>query len=159
MKFPILLFVVLVLFFLIPYLVQAKLVPCGCVGYNEKGECCEEIETTADGKITCKKVGTPCQLCHLFVLFDNIVDFLLLNIVPPLAILMLVIAGTMYMLAYLEVIGDPKWIVQAKSLIHSVLIGLIIIYGAWLLVNFFFQIIGVQKWTGLEKGWWEIKCP
>jgi hypothetical protein len=161
MKFPILLFLffVLVLSFLIPYLVQAGLVPCGCVGYDEEGNCCGSIRITADGKIECESKGEPCQLCHLFVLFDRIVDFLLLNIVPPLAILMVVIAGTMYILAYLEVIGNPNWIVQAKSLIYSVLIGVIIIYGAWLLVNFFLQIIGVESWTGLEKGWWEIKCP
>jgi hypothetical protein len=158
MKFPILLFFVLVLSFLIPCLVQAGLVPCGCAGYTETGQCCASI-TTTDGKIECVGTGEPCQLCHLFVLFDRIVDFLLLNIVPPLAILMLVIAGTMYILAYLEVIGNPNWIVQAKSLIYSVLIGVIIIYGAWLLVNFFLQIIGVETWTGLEKGWWEIKCP
>jgi hypothetical protein len=139
------------------------LVPCGCVGYStekgKEGKCCASTTITADGEIRCEIEGEPCQLCHLFVLFDRIVDFLLFRIVPPLAILMLVIAGTMYILAYLEVIGNPNWIVQAKSLIYSVLIGVIIIYGAWVLVNFFLQIIGVQDWTGLEKGWWKINCP
>ncbi|MDI6603006.1 MAG: pilin [Patescibacteria group bacterium] len=161
----------LILFFFssIPHLVQAKLVPCGCVGYFKKGTeevCCAEIKTDEqgnvitdeEGKVICKEEGTPCQFCHLFVLFKNIVDFLLFEIVPLLAILMIVIAGAMYILAYLEVVGDPKWISQAKSLIWSVVIGLILIYGAWLIVNLFFQIIGVEQWTGLGT-WWEIKCP
>ncbi|PIR71560.1 MAG: hypothetical protein COU43_01940 [Candidatus Nealsonbacteria bacterium CG10_big_fil_rev_8_21_14_0_10_37_25] len=62
------------------------------------------------------------------------------------------------MLAHMEVVGSPNWIIQAKSLIWSVVIGLIIIYGAWLIVSLFFQIIGIAEWTDL-KTWWQIKCP
>jgi len=110
------------------------------------------------GLVPCGGTDCPCQFCDLFVLFKKIVDFLLFTIVPPLAILMLVIAGAMYMLAHMEVVGSPNWIIQAKSLIWSVVIGLIIIYGAWLIVSLFFQIIGIAEWTDL-KAWWQIKCP
>lgn len=117
------------------------------------------------------KERKPCQFCHLFVLFKNIVNFLLIPdkdlnnnvpLVPVIALLMIVIAGAMYILAYVETIGNPEWIKQAKSLLWSVVIGLIIIYGAWVIVNLFFEIIGISEtkdWTDL-KTWWKIKgCP
>lgn len=121
----------------------------------------------AAGLVPCGGQGEPpCQFCHLFVLFKNIVDFLLvpsplnnnIPLVPLIATVMVVIAGVMFMLAHLEAIGKPDWINQAKSLLWAVFWGLIIIYGAWLIVNLFFQIIGVQTWTGLEN-WWQIDCP
>jgi len=54
--------------------------------------------------------------------------------------------------------GNPERLNEAKKLMTVVLIGLVIIYAAWLVVNLFFQVIGVAEWTGL-KTWWEIPCP
>lgn len=136
---------------------SAGLVPCGgCAEYN------------AD-KTKCITAEPSCQLCHFFVLFKNIVDFLLFKIVPPLAVLMLAIAGFMYIFAYMnptEAIGGaggPALISQAKKVITSVIFGLIIIFAAWLLVNVFFTLIGVADWTGLaggwREGWWQVVCP
>ena len=127
------LLVLAVLFFsLIPGQVfSAGLVPCG--GPNQD----------------------PCKLCHLFVLFDNIVKFVLFDIVPPIAILMVVIGGVMFFAA----VGDPAKIGKATSLLTAVAIGLVIIYGAWLLINLFFSLIGVAEWTGLREGWFQIDCP
>jgi hypothetical protein len=139
--------------FLAPLLVQAQqgLVPCG--GPNK----------------------LPCQLCHFFVLFKNIVDFLLrpsplnsgIPIIPTLAVLMIVISGVMFMFAYLGPgislpgggRGGPALLSQAKKLMTSVIMGLIIIYAAWIIVNIFFMGIGVSEWTGLKEGWWQINCP
>jgi hypothetical protein len=144
----------LIIFFLFlpffPFFLEAGLVPCG----------------TEDDPSTEIDESQPCQLCHFFVLFKNIIDFLLFKIVPVLAILMLVIGGLMFILAYLspgEVLptgekGGPKLLIQAKKLINSVIFGLIIIFAGWLIVNTFFQIIGVAEWTGLEN-WWQIPCP
>ena len=133
-------FLVLFLFSLFPYQIEAGLVPCG--GPEQP----------------------PCKLCDLFVLFKNIIDFLLIPsplnnnipLVPLIAILFLVIGGVMYILAYLP--GSPFTLQQANQLFTSVVKGLFIIYGAWVIVNLFFQVIGVQEWTGLLKGWWQIPC-
>jgi hypothetical protein len=94
-----------------------------------------------------------CELCHLFVLFDNIVKFVLRSLVPPIAALMLVIGGGMFFAAA----GDPSKVGKAKSVITSVAIGLIIVYGAYLLINLFFWAIGVADWTGLEN-WFIYPC-
>jgi hypothetical protein len=117
-------------FYLMPAQVQAEpLVPCGGEGQPE------------------------CELCHLFVLLDNIVKFVLQKLVPPIAALMLVFGGSMFFAAA----GDPAKIGKAKGLFTSLAIGLVIIYGAYLLVSLFFTAIGVNEWTGLQN-WFEYPC-
>lgn len=124
--------------------------------------------STSSGLVPCGGTGQPkCELCHFFVLFKNVVDFLLTRVVPSVAALMLAIGGFMYVFAYLspsEALpgggkGGPALLTQAKRLITSVILGLLIIFAAWVIVNAFFQMIGVQSWTGLQSGWWKIDCP
>jgi hypothetical protein len=123
-----------ILFFafgLVPKAAQAQLVPCG--GLNQP----------------------DCELCHIFVLFDNIVKFILQSVVPPVAGLMLIIAGIMFFAAA----GDSAKTNKAKSIITSVVIGLLIVYGAYLLVSLFFMSIGVSEWAGfLPSGWFIYPC-
>ncbi|MCD6402518.1 hypothetical protein J7L36_01530 [bacterium] len=114
------------------------LVPCG----------------TIDDPNTPEDESQPCQLCHLFVMINRIVEFVLTNLVPPIAILMLVVGGTIWLTSG----GNPEQVASGKKLITSVVIGLIIIFGSWIFLSTFLQIIGVAEWTGL-KTWWEIKCP
>ena len=127
--------------FLLPLLASgAGLVPCG--GEDEP----------------------PCQLCHFFVLFKNVLDFIYFKIIPPLAVLFIAIGGFMYVFAFLDPQemfggGQPSLINKAKKLFASVMIGLILVYGSWIIVNTFFMIIGVAEWTGLKQGWWHINCP
>ena len=102
----------------------------------------------------------PCQFCHFFVMFKEIIDFLLFKLVFPLAVLMIAIAGIMYIGGIFEFIpGGIKTITQAKAILSSVVIGLLIIFSAWIIINLFFHIIGVAEWTGLGERWWVINCP
>ena len=130
------------------------LVPCGKEVYIggswEDGKCVGGVLTFI-----------RCQFCHFFVMLDGAIDFVLLKLVPPIAILMLVIGGVMFILGYFGEGGEgsPKLFSQGKKLITSVFIGLIIIFAAWLIINLFFQFIGVADWTGLQQGWFRINCP
>jgi hypothetical protein len=122
----------LVFLFLTPNFIQANgLVPCG--GPNEP----------------------PCQICHLFVMLDKIIDFVLFYIVFPVAILLIVIGGGMFILS----IGKPEYINKAKSILSSVIIGLVIIFSSWLVVNMFMTGIGLAEWVGGGDGWYRINCP
>ena len=122
--------------------------------------------TVAAGLVPCGGESEPvCQLCHFFVMFKRWVDGLLFLIVPPLAVLMIAIGGFMYIVAYggpAEMLegkkGGPQLLSQAKSLFKGVIWGLLIIYGAWIIVNTFFMLIGIAEWTGLREGWWKIEC-
>jgi len=95
---------------------------------------------------------SPCQLCDLFGMFDRIINFLLFYIVPPLAALMIAIGGFMYIFAHSGIGGGgSEGLSRANSLFKAVIIGLVITYGAWLLVKAFFLAIGVmpifQNWN------------
>jgi hypothetical protein len=151
----ILIIVFLLTIFAIPRITQAQfpgLVPCG---------------RTADDLLTPYDESKPCQFCHIFILFKNIIDFLLLpprtlggpptggGIVLSLAVLMVMIAGMYFIFSA----GQSGNIETAKSILRGTAIALLIIYGSWLLVNLFFTVIGVANWTGLTSGWFQINCP
>ena len=120
---------------------SAGLVPCG---RTDSGATAEERQ--------------PCTFCHLFVMIDRVLDFILFKIVPVLAALMIAIGGFMYIFAF----GKPEMISQAKRLFTAIAIGLLIIYGAWVFINTFLMFIGineVNEFRTLPQDWWKIPCP
>lgn len=106
--------------------------------------------------VQCGGVNNPCDLCDLFGLVNNILAFLFLKIVPPIAGLLIVIGGFLLFVSG----GDQKRLTQAKQILTAVVIGLIITYGAWVFINTFFNLIGVAEWNGfsLKESWWKIPC-
>ena len=128
----------------------AGLVPCG-----GSPSCCEspDVPTGCSNDPSCEP---RCQLCHFFVMGKSIIDTVLIDIIPPIAILFVIIGGTYFILGSGY---DPSLISKAKAIFWSITIGLLIIYGSWLVINLFFATIGVQAWTGLSQGWWQINCP
>lgn len=107
-----------------------------------------------EGFVPCGTKDCPCGLCDFFVMFDRIVDFFLLNIVPPVAVLMLVISGIMFFAAG----GDPAGVGRAKKMLWSTLIGLGIIYGAFLAISTFLTVIGVAETGPIQEGWFKYPC-
>lgn len=129
------------------------IVPCGrktnVINHDKDGN-------VIDGPDETKK----CTLCHFFILIDNIVDFLIFNITPPLFLLMMIIGGGMFILAS----GNPATITRAKKIVSTTLIGVAIIYGAYTIVGLFLQSIGLSEWTTkVYSRWWtdglfEVSC-
>jgi len=138
----------------------------GDVGEHDKDWCKDiPIEKRVGGLVPCGRScndpktdgideSEPCTLCHFFIMIDIWIKGLLFMIVPPLAVLMIAIGGWMYFFSQ----GNPEKIAQAKKLFTAVAFGLLIIYGAWLIVNTFLMTIGVAEWTNLKEGWWIISC-
>ena len=117
---------------------KGGLVPCG---------------RTCDDPCTKNCECAPCTLCHLFVLFKRIVDFLTLNIIFPLAVLMIVVGGAMFLTAG----GDPGRIGGAKKILTATVIGLAIILAAWLIVD---TVITFLTPAGSPfQNWSTIDCP
>ncbi len=116
--------------------------------------------------VPCGGADNPCQFCDLFVLLNNIFEFLMTCLTPIVAALMLVIAGLMFMISHFseaELLpggtkGGPQLFSKAKKAITAVVIGLAIIFIAYVFLNTFLDFIGVAEWTGLKTGWWDIKC-
>jgi len=112
----------------------------------------------AAGLVPCGGYGEPrCQLCHFFVMGQNIVAFFLFSFVPPVAVLLVVIAGAMFILGSGY---DPSMINQARSMLQSIAIGLVLIYGSWVLVNTFFVLIGLANSNlgNSIRDWFQINC-
>jgi hypothetical protein len=115
------------------------------------------IFVQAGGFVLCGGDGEPrCQLCHIFAMIDNVLDFIILKLTPVVAVLMLVIGGMMFFFAG----TDPGMLEKAKKVITTTVIGLVIIFTAWIVVSTFLNYIGVMEWTELGNGGWSvIKCP
>ena len=110
---------------------------------------------SANGLVPCDLTGeNRCTFCDIFQLIDNIIDELLLRIIPVLSALMIAIGGGMYIISQ----GNPEMLARVKKLFTGIVIGLVIIYGAWAIVYLFLSVIGGAAWMGFGEGWWEIKC-
>ncbi len=87
--------------------------------------------TFAAGLVPCGGQGqSPCSVSCFYVLLDNIMNFLLYYISLPLAATAFMIAGIMLVLG-----GSEKAIKRGKSILTSTVIGLLIAFGAWLIID------------------------
>jgi len=62
--------------------------------------------------------------------------------------------GFMYIISR----ASPEKLTTVKSLFTAVAIGLLIVYGAWLIINVFLMTIGALSWSGFGEGWNVINC-
>lgn len=103
--------------------------------------------------------AVQCQLCHFFIMINNTVNYVILKIVPILAVFMLVLAGVMYYFGGVR----PELLTRAKTLIKGVAIGLALIYGAYMIVNVFLIVLGASETNAIKDvfhdGIFSIKCP
>ncbi len=138
------------------------IVPCGrCVDVNPQakasivGECGEEIGgSPAPVGADIDRKFIHCTPCHLFVMIDGIIDFVLLKIVPPVATLILIFGG----IALYQAGASPEKFSKARSILLSAIIGLVIIYTSWIVVNSTLTAVGIADWVGFGEGWFQIKC-
>ena len=94
-----------------------------------------------------------CQLSDFLQLFVNIAN-LMLGVLGSVALLFFVIGGTCWLLAA----GNQTMIDRGKKTLSGAVIGIIIVLGAWTLVNF--AILALTGGEGLKgefkTKWWEI---
>jgi len=132
-------------------------VPCGLGKTLYTDETYSTPLSITVGSHTYKSIN--CQFCHFFVMFKGIVNYIIIDIVPPLAVLMIVVGGIMFYLGG----GKPELLSTAKSLLKGVVIGLFLIYGAYMIVGLVLSLLGVTQLSGLQEwaqnGVFQIKCP
>jgi sorbitol-specific phosphotransferase system component IIBC len=83
-------------------------------------------------------------------MFGRAFDFVVLNIVPPFALIMFIISGIMFFTA----IGDSSKLEKSKSIMISTVIGIVLISLAWLITVQIYSIFGADE--SYTKDWWEI---
>ena len=139
-------------------------VPCGkCIngpaGVFNSLTPAEKIRTKDRCGVADDQIYLHCQLCHFFVMINQIVNFLLTAIIPAVAVLMLVIGGAMFYLGG----ARPDMIARGRKLVVSVLIGLLLIYGAYMIIGTLLTIIGAADMQAIgsiyKNGVFSIDCP
>jgi len=86
----------------------------------------------AAGLVPCDgTLADPCDFATLITLIQNVIDFLLFQIVMPLSAIMFAIAGVMLLTAR----DNEGQISTAKGIFWSVLFGILIMLAAWLIVR------------------------
>lgn len=122
-----------------PPVLTGGLVPCGrsqddltTTGINEKD---------------------PCNFCHFFVLFERIVNFLLIQLMPVIIVLLVSWGGFLIMTAR----DNPGQVRNGREIITWALLGYALMLMAWLIVNTFFTVLGIASWAGVGE-WWKITC-
>lgn len=152
-KLFVIFFLAILVLSVIPVHGEAQLVPCGG---------CAEFDSLTG---VCLAQQPNCEFCHIFVLIQNILNIFLFPIVPSIATLMIVIGGFFLLTGGAspgELLqgggkGDPAGLKRGKSILTATVIGLIVVYGAWLFINLIFATFGAVQWQGFGE-WWQIQC-
>ena len=94
-----------------------------------------------------------CTLCDLWHLASNIINFLSFNLAIPLATLLFVAAGIMFLISG----GNQEKVALARSIFTNTVIGLVIIFTSWLLIDTLLKTIAIGTFSGA----WNVfpTCP
>ncbi|MBI2577629.1 MAG: hypothetical protein HYV77_02165 [Candidatus Wildermuthbacteria bacterium] len=126
---------------------QERLIPCG-------------FDENNDGNLDATEA---CGFCDIFQLINNLIKFFLVPtingpnngfaIVPLIATLLFVVGGFFYLVSP----TNPSLQTKAKDIMVSVVIGLAIVYSAWVVIDFLLSAFGIVSWQGFDN-WWTINC-
>ncbi len=107
-----------------------------------------EISYAQGGLVPCD--GPECNMCHLALLAENVINFII-KVSFAVVALLFAYAGFLYFTGG----SDPGRISNAKSIFTNAFIGIIIILTGWLVVNVLLTTLtgdGVGKITDVLKG-------
>lgn len=89
-----------------------------------------------------------CDVCDFFVMIKKIIDFMMIDIAPALALLLIVSGAVVMMTSG----GSQQNYDKGKDIIFKTIIGLLIIFGSWFIINIVMSIS-----TGADT-WYKIQC-
>lgn len=78
-----------------------------------------------------ENTATTCTPCQIFVLIGNLVRFILWALITPATVVALLIGGVLLVTAG----GSEEKVKRAKSILWNTVLGFIIAFGAWLIIN------------------------
>jgi hypothetical protein len=103
--------------------------------------------------VPCGTSGTqPCTPCGLLDVLENIVQFVTRGVVGPVAALLFIYAGVLYLISA----GNRRRILQARRVLTNTVYGVAIILIAWLVVV---QLIKIVAPGSAADRWYEFSCP
>jgi hypothetical protein len=98
----------------------------------------------------------PCNACDTFKLLRNLIDFILIGLMPPVAALLFVVGGFYIILGS----ANPGMIATGKTIFKTTSIGIAIILSSWLITNTTLRSLAPQGINGLPAGtpWFQFTC-
>lgn len=103
----------------------------------------------AQGLVPCGKAANgsdACTISDFFIMLTRIFDFIVWYIATPLAVLMLTIGGVMILISA----GNPNLAGLGKKILWVSVIGLVLVFGSWLIVSFILGALGYKgAWNTL----------
>ncbi|MDP3882621.1 MAG: hypothetical protein Q8Q48_01030 [Candidatus Staskawiczbacteria bacterium] len=104
---------------------------------------------SSQGLVPCGKAddgSDACQISDFFIMLGLIYDFVIKFIAAPLAIIMLTIGAIILMISA----GNPNLAGIGKKILWVSIIGLVLIFCSWIIVNFIMTTLGYRgSWDQL----------
>jgi hypothetical protein len=111
------------------------------------------VAATPGGLVPCGDAGQPaCEFCHVASLLDNVFQWLAM-VLTILATLIIVVSGTWMAVS----VGNAQVMKSAKKLITNALTALVIVLGAWILIDLLLQSLLISSFT-ITAPWYAITC-
>ncbi|MGD0576944.1 MAG: hypothetical protein ABSA74_02640 [Candidatus Staskawiczbacteria bacterium] len=82
--------------------------------------------------------ATGCTIKDFFTMLTNIYKFIVLDIATPLAVLAAAVGGIFMMISA----GNPQLLGMGKKILYSAIIGLVLVFASWVIINFILTTIG-----------------
>ncbi len=82
--------------------------------------------------------GNTYTIADFFSLIAAIINFIIFCLVPPIAVLMLIIGGLVFLFAG----GSPQIASLGKRILITTIIGLAIVYGSWIIIDIIVKALG-----------------
>jgi hypothetical protein len=155
---------------------EGPLVPCGRC---EEWECVKREKKCPEGGDTCNEedkvnvcvernydkcidpppggIGDPCNVCHFFVLAQNIISGFI-TIIVAIGTIMIGVGGFIILTSG----GVPEKASHGKRVITYTIIGLLVAFTAWMMINeTMLLLIGTERGVGEQKlpwPWDKVEC-
>ncbi len=94
----------------------------------------------------------PCKICHIVILASEIINFLM-GLVVLITILAIIVSG----LIHVKAGGDTSLILAAKQGMNKILLGFVIIFTMWVIVNTSMVLFGFNDPLG-DGNWAKFDC-
>lgn len=106
--------------------------------------------TDANGNTIPNPKYVPCGFLDFFALLNNVYSFIVLEIATPLAVIALIIGATFMLISA----GNPNLMGKGKKILLTAIIGLVLVFASWLIINTILSLLGFTlnggNWSTLQ---------
>ncbi|MFH1653795.1 MAG: pilin, partial [Pseudomonadota bacterium] len=146
-------------FIFLPVFVRAApswwpIVPCGLNSQPKDSSGVELPKVPTQENPDAHDYTQSCTRCDLFKLFKNIIDFVLVGLMPPIAAILFVWGGFLILASA----GNTEWVAQGKTIFWNTFMGVVIISASWLITNTIIKSLAEESITNPDVPWYQFEC-